>query len=281
MENSRFLECLDSDFRRLRAIVPGHLEGRVPSCPDWSVGDLVQHVGMVYLHKVTGMREGAEPEEWPPPGAAEEEPVALLDRSYAALLGEFAAREPGEHTGTWYGPDQTVGFWIRRMAQETVIHRIDGELGVGVPVAAIPDDLAIDGIDELLKVFVAFSVSEWSDYFTEALADSPGRTVAIETAGTAWRVAISPGKFIVEGGPGETIAATGATDVTISGSPTAVVRWAWNREDPDQPSAVTVTGDRDALAEFQRCVVIATQLQAAAYRRWRGAEDSLRSHRAE
>lgn len=245
------------------------------------MGDLVQHVGMVYLHKVTGMREGAEPEEWPPPGTAEEEPIALLDRSYAALLEEFAARDPGEHTGTWYGPDQTVGFWIRRMAQETVIHRIDAELGTGQPVAPIPDDLAIDGIDELLKVFAAFSVSAWSDYFTEALANSPGRTVAIETDGGAWLVTTSPGTFTVQGGPGEKINGSTAADVTVSGSPTAVLRWGWNRETPGESAAVTISGDLDALAEYERCIVIATQLQLAADPRWRWAEDPFRCHRAE
>ena len=43
------------------------------------------------------------------------------------------------------------------MAQETVIHRIDAELGDGAPFAPVPDDLAIDGIDELLRIFVAYS----------------------------------------------------------------------------------------------------------------------------
>jgi uncharacterized protein (TIGR03083 family) len=278
MENSRFLQCLETDFRRLRDIVPAHLDARVPTCPDWTVDDLTWHVGMVYLHKARAIREGAEPEDWPPQFDDSYSALTLIDDAYADLIGEFAAHSPAEHTGTWYGPDQTVGFWIRRMAQETVVHRIDAELGCGTPVTAVPDDLAIDGIDELLKVFVAFSVRDWSDYFTEALAGSPGRSVAIETDGSAWRVAISPGEFIVEGGPGEKITATAPADVTISGSPTAVLRWAWNRETPGEPSAVAVAGNQDALAEFRRCVVIATQLQPAAHHRWRGAEDSLRGH---
>jgi uncharacterized protein (TIGR03083 family) len=281
MENSRFLHCLESDFRRLRSIVPGHLESRVPSCPDWTVDDLTWHVGMVYLHKAKAMRDGAEPEEWPPSFDDSYSALTLIDDAYGDLVGEFAGRSPAEHTGTWYGPDQTVRFWIRRMAQETVVHRIDAELGCGEPVTAVPDDLAVDGVDELLKVFVAFSVSEWSDYFTEALAGSPGRSVAIEAGDTAWRVDMAPGKFTVEGGPGAAPAAAQPADVTVSGSPTAVLRWAWNRETPGEPSAVTVAGDQDALAEFRRCVVIATQLQLAAHHRWRGTEDSLRGHRAE
>ena len=65
------------------------------------------------------------------------------------------------------------------MAQETVIHRIDAELGTRQPVAPVPADLAVDGIDELLKVFVAYSVTEWGDYFTDILAGSPGRTYTV------------------------------------------------------------------------------------------------------
>jgi uncharacterized protein (TIGR03083 family) len=160
MENSRFLACLEADYRRIREVVPGHLAAPVPSCPDWTMADLTRHVGEVYLHKVECMREGHAPKtDWPPAGLGNEEPVALLDRSYADLVAELTTRDPAAPGGTWYAPDPTVGFWIRRMAQESVIHRIDAELGAGAPIAPIPDDLAIDGIDELLKVFVAYSFS--------------------------------------------------------------------------------------------------------------------------
>src|SRR6201996_903571 len=186
MENSRFLVCLESDYRRIREVVPGHLGEAVPTCPEWSVADLTRHVGEVYLHKVECMREGAEREsDWPPAGLKDEEPVALLDRSYAALVAELTTRDPAAPGGTWYVPDPTVGFWFRRMAQESVIHRIDAELGAGAPVAPVPDDLAVDGIDELLKVFVAYSFSNWPEDFTEALKNSPGRTYKIQTDATA------------------------------------------------------------------------------------------------
>jgi hypothetical protein len=189
----------------------------------------------------------------------------LLDRSYAALVGELTTRDPSDPGGTWYEPDPTVGFWGRRMAQESVIHRIDAELGTGAAIAPVPDDLAVDGVDELLKVFVGYSVEAWGDYFAEALANSPGRVYQIETTATAdtpgvgWVVRTSPGTFTVEGGPGEKPADDPAPDVTIAGHPTDMLRWAWNRETPGEPSRVTVEGSEAALAEFGRCVVIATQ----------------------
>ena len=265
MQSARFLECLEADYRRMREIVPGHLDARVPSCPDWTVDDLTWHVGMVYLHKATAMREGAEPEPWPPSYDDSYPALQLLDEAYQQLLDEFAARKPSDATGTWYRPDQTVGFWIRRMAQETVIHRIDAELGVREQVTPVADDLAIDGIDELLKVFVAFSVSEWPDYFTEALKDSPGRACLIKADVTtdspcvSWLVKISPVSFTVEGGPGEKTDVTTAPDVTVSGTPTDVLRWSWNRETPGMPSRVKIEGDASAMAEFRACVTTATQ----------------------
>jgi hypothetical protein len=45
----------------------------------------------------------------------------------------FRAHEPGEAVTTGFGPDQTVAFWIRRMAQETVIDRTDAELAARRP----------------------------------------------------------------------------------------------------------------------------------------------------
>jgi uncharacterized protein (TIGR03083 family) len=253
MEFSRYLDCLAADFARLRAVAATDLDAAVPTCPGWSNADLARHVGQVYLHKTLGMRLGGEPGEWPPKELADEEPLALLDRAYADLRAEFAARSPQDPTGTWYGPDQTVGFWFRRMAQETVIHRIDAELAAGQAIAPVPDDLAVDGIDELLKVFVAFSVSAWSDYFTEALAGSPGRTYAVRTEGAAWQVRTGPGTFDVMDGD------TGTADATVSGAPAAVLRWAWNRDLAEAPAGVTVEGSADALAELHRCIVIATQ----------------------
>jgi uncharacterized protein (TIGR03083 family) len=257
MEYSRFLDCLAADFARLRAVAPLDPTAAVPSCPGWTVADVAHHVGEVYLHKTLAMREGAEPDPWPPKELADENLLALLDRAYAGLLAEFAAREPGDPAGSWYKPDQTVGFWIRRMAHETVIHRIDAELGAGQAVAPVPADLAVDGIDELLKVFVSYSVAEWGDYFADVLAGSPGRTYAVRTGDAAWRVRTGPGLFTVDDGAGD--GAGGRADVTVSGPPEALLRWVWNREGPGAPSGVTIEGAPEAVDELRRCIVTATQ----------------------
>ena len=248
MESTRLLECLDVDFGRLRSVVAeADLDAQVPSCPDWTVTDLARHVGAVYLHKVECMRLGSHPDPWPPEGLNDEEPVSLLDRSYAALAAEFAARSPAEAAFTWYGPDQTVGFWIRRMAQETAIHRVDAELGARVPVTPIPADLAVDGVDEFLVAFVEYAAKTWPDEFAELLAPADGRTVRLETDGGAWLVQPTPESVEVR------VSDVDSADAVVHGDPTDLLLWVWNRAPDD---AVRISGD-PGLVTFLRRVMTA------------------------
>jgi len=103
MEASRYLQCLAADYGDLRdAASAAELTANVPSCPGWTMADLVRHVAQVYLHKVALMRTGAEPEEWPPPSLAAEAPLAALGRAYGALRAEF--RPDRKRTALAVGP---------------------------------------------------------------------------------------------------------------------------------------------------------------------------------
>ena len=44
MDKPRYLDLLDADYRRLRSVAAGALDAKVPSCPEWTVRDLLQHV---------------------------------------------------------------------------------------------------------------------------------------------------------------------------------------------------------------------------------------------
>jgi uncharacterized protein (TIGR03083 family) len=251
MESARLREYLAADFARLRAVVTTtDLTAAVPSCPGWTLADLARHVGAVYLHKVECMRQGTHPESWPPPGVIEEEPVALLDRSYAALTAEFASRAPQDRAFTWYGPDQTVGFWIRRMAQETVIHRADAELAAGTDITDIPDDLALDGIDEFLVAFVEYGSRTWPDEYGEVLATADGRSVRLETSGASWLVQPTPEEVYVRAGDMDSASAV------VGGKPPALLLWLWNRAGDD---AVTASGDADLVAYLRKMFAAGAQ----------------------
>jgi uncharacterized protein (TIGR03083 family) len=250
MENKRLGDCLDADFRRLREVARGaDLDAAVPSCPGWTMSDLLRHVGEVYLDKVECMRLGRSPDPWPPEGLAEEPPLQLLDRAYAALTGEFAARQPEDHAFTWFGPDQSVGFWIRRMAQETVIHRVDAELAAGQAIAPISDELAADGIDELLVVFVEYGTTNWPEEFAELLAGAGNRAICVATPGRSWLLRMTTtGVLVADSG-------SASPSATVRGPAQEVLLWLWNRGG----ERAAATGDEEALALLHKVLVESTQ----------------------
>jgi uncharacterized protein (TIGR03083 family) len=248
MERSRLLDCLAADYSRLRDVAARDLAAPVPTCPGWSVRDLVLHVAEVYLHKTEAIRLREWPDPWPP-DLSGEEPIAALDRAYEALTGQFAGAASSDPAKTWFDPDQTVGFWVRRMAQETVIHRVDGEVAAGEPLAPIPDDLALDGVDELLMIFFDYGVRRWPDEFEPALATVTGHTVGLRTDGGRWLVTAR--RTGVEVAPD----VDGHADAEVTASPVALLLWLWGRSD----TGVEITGSREAVDELRRLLVAATQ----------------------
>jgi uncharacterized protein (TIGR03083 family) len=221
MDLSKLRSSLDADFTRLRQVAVRDLTAQVPNCPQWTVDDLVRHVAFVYLHKVTAMRSGAQPESWPPAELEREESLTLLDRGYSELVAEFDGRKPDEPTPTWYEPDQTVGFWVRRMAQETVIHRVDAEQALGEPVAAIDDELALDGIDEILQCFLAWPSTVWPEEFAPSLPKVE-EAVLVRAGEHGWLVRASPHRITV------TDAGAGAA-ASVGGDPASVRLGLWRR----------------------------------------------------
>jgi uncharacterized protein (TIGR03083 family) len=254
MEYARLRECLASDAARLREVAAA-ADGAapVPSCPGWTVTDLVGHVAAVYLHKVECMVRGVQPATWPPAELAEEaarQPLALLDRAYRALVKQFDTRLPNAPAAGWYEPDRTVGFWIRRMAHETVIHRIDAELAAGVPPAPVPDDLAVNGIDEFLYVFLVYGTSAWLEYARDALAEADGQDVRLVTTGGAWLVHPTPHGVRVAEDP------SGPVATEVSGAPADLLRWVWGRAGDE---AVVVTGDPARLGPLRKLFTLVAQ----------------------
>jgi uncharacterized protein (TIGR03083 family) len=249
MDTSRFLECLAADYDRMRSVAGRDLSAPVPSCPGWTVTELVNHLAEVYLHKSECIRLNDFPRPWPPDFSAEE-PVALLDRAYATLVAAFDRHQPADPARTWYEPDQTVGFWIRRMAQESVIHRVDAELALGEPIAPIPADLATDGIDEVLDLFLSYGTRTWAEEFGPLLSEVLGYRVLVRSGGSSWLVTTaSQGVEVAPGGDGP-------ADAIVSGEPDAVLLWLWARGGDD---IVSIDGSDKAITELRRLLAAATQ----------------------
>jgi len=246
----RYRELLDEDFRRLRAQAEEAGDRPVPSCPGWTAADVVRHTGTVYLHKVASIRDGVMPTPdsgWPPERVHTDEPGPLLEDAYRQLVEQLDIHSLADHAATWWPPDQTVGFWLRRMAHETSIHRLDVESAVGAETPVAPD-LAVDGIDEVLALMLA---GDWSD---EVVPEASGATVLLEDGGHRWAVTLQPAEVTLDRWGTDVDTGTDAVTAQVAGEPGQLLLWLWGRG--PQPSA---SGSPAAVAELRERLRRATQ----------------------
>jgi uncharacterized protein (TIGR03083 family) len=244
LDPERYFALIDTDTERLLDLGRRGLDPAVPSCPGWTVADLVRHVAMVYEHKVQVMAANRWPDPWPPPEPEEREPLDLLGEAKAELFAEFARHDVTEPTTTFSPDDATIGFWIRRMAHEAAIHRYDAELAHHEP-GRIPEDEAVDGIDELLRVFL--EVDEGEGFSTEFPIDA---LVAVEAGGRRWVCDLRETSAQVLDEP------SGDVVATISGDPATVLLWLWGRAGD---RTVQRSGNHEIVAEFRDRLLEVTQ----------------------
>ncbi len=125
------------------------------------------------------------------------------------LLETLQARGPATPSWTWHDDHQNVGFWFRRMAQETAVHRVDVESGYEA-VSPVDHALAVDGIDEVLDWFLPYQAEDVG-------SDAPGRgTVAVRTGDHIWRQTLTPDAVDVAREPGP-------ADALVSGEPSELL----------------------------------------------------------
>jgi uncharacterized protein (TIGR03083 family) len=138
----------------------------VPSCPGWSIADLVWHLGEVHWFWATDIEtRAADPERI---GAARPErpasypEIVAFGRSQAERLISVLEQTPDDTSvWTWSPPHQTVGFIRRHQAQEAAVHRWDLQAAAtATPPDPIDPEVASDAIDEVLAVTLPWGVSE-------------------------------------------------------------------------------------------------------------------------
>jgi len=225
------------DAARLRAAAALSPQATVATCPSWTARDVVDHVGEVYAHKVAVLRLGRAPVEGEWPWAPDDDSVfAWYDERLAELVHELDARDVAGAAWTFIAADQTVGFWWRRMAHESAIHRVDAELAVGLEPAAHDELQAVDGVDELLGFAGDASVLD------QPTSSSGASGTVLVTAGDS-RLLVTMSDAEQSLAPaGEAVVA----DASIEGAASDVYRWLWNR-----PAVGSITQDGDS-AVLQR-----------------------------
>jgi uncharacterized protein (TIGR03083 family) len=165
----------------------------VPTCPGWTIAELVKHHGTTHRWIEYILRHRAKKRVWsrdvelglPADQTRYPEWLALTAASLVAML---RATDPAAPIWTW-GVDQHVRFWSRRVLYEAVLHRADAELALGHKPRINPD-IAVDGIDEFLT---NVSHARWVDKRLREL-DGHGETLHLHSTDTGGEWLINLGR---------------------------------------------------------------------------------------
>ena len=168
------------------------LAAPVPSCPEWTLFDLAQHVGLGRRKAAAIVAAG--PADAPPDRAAwddgsgaprdREALPAWLSESIELLAGTLREAGPDRGCWTWWGDSQspqTAGGVARHQVQEVAVHTYDAQLALGAP-QPLPGEVALDGVEEFQ--FTCCST-------TVAWPHEPAVVDYHATEGHSWRLRLS------------------------------------------------------------------------------------------
>ncbi|RZQ59974.1 maleylpyruvate isomerase family mycothiol-dependent enzyme [Amycolatopsis suaedae] len=248
IDQSRLLESIGIEMELTSEIahaVPPELP--VPTCPGFTVEDLVRHLGSVYRLVRTWLVKGYKPGDWQRDPEEGQDPLAFLRSGAEDLLETLSAHDPGEPVSTWWPEDRTYGFWRRRMAHESTLHRVDLEVAAGNQAGPIGEDLALDGVDEALRLWFGHRLS------TLGLSGTMEATVAVRTGDHSW---------FTRAGPGETFAwrcteeEADRAQAQVTGPPAQIYLWLWGRVNVN---AVDYEGPFDAISQLWALLRLSTR----------------------
>ncbi|MEY9904874.1 uncharacterized protein (TIGR03083 family) [Catenulispora sp. MAP12-49] len=242
----RLIEDRSAAFRAAIASADD-LDVPVPTCPDWTLRDLAQHLGDGRRRQaaIVAAGPGAEPPAKTNPKGA---PTAPRDReALDAWLAEStelmldAMREAGPDRGcwTWWGRSQapqTSGAIARHQIQEIAVHTYDAQLAQGA-AQPLPAEVAVEGIDEFLVTVAATNVP-WP--FKPA-------TIDLHAAeGGSWRLTLN-----ADGVRCDDLAADAEPgDLVTRGAASEVVLYLYDRIPFDSLENTGSTEPMDQLAEW-------------------------------
>ncbi|MGX1314772.1 uncharacterized protein (TIGR03083 family) [Streptomyces calvus] len=253
LPHDRYCDEIDRQVRRFGAVLASgaDLSATVPTCPDWTLEQLVRHVGeaLRWVELLVRTRAGEDVPVAQVPGASGPEAradaaalQAWLAQSGAAVVAALREAGPAAPVWSWSG-DFTAGFWARRMTHELVVHHADAALAAGHPLGTVAADVAADAVDEWLQI-VQFVQRTLPDRPTGELR-LPGRSLHLHATDAdpgleaEWLIQLTEDGISWRRGHDR-------ATVALRGPLTSVLLAFYRRIPPDAPG-LEVLGDRELL----------------------------------
>lgn len=241
-----YLAVVPSEAARIVTAYAGSPTGRVPWSDRWTVGTVARHVASTH-HVVAQVIEDRPTADFgrfatlATPAKGDPGFPAWFAAGTNALVERCGVLPPTEPCWSWHADGGTVGFWTRRMAHETLVHRWDAEAGAGIVGPPMDASVAADGVDELLDVFVST---------TRALHRSPaGPAVHISCtdADPEWYLDLAEvGGRTVQAEPIDVA-------LTLRGPAEALLLLLWGRMDASS-AGVEVGGNHEILTNWDEFI---------------------------
>jgi uncharacterized protein (TIGR03083 family) len=159
-DHERHCDAAEAEIARFIEVAgEADLATPLPTCPGWTVADLMRHLGIIYrwMTQVVITR----PAERIPPGDLRLD-VPGEESAYREWLAAGVAplmtalREADGDEPIWtHGRDRRMRLWPWRLLAETLVHRADVELALG-RTPAITTEAAADGVEEFLTTVLCY-----------------------------------------------------------------------------------------------------------------------------
>lgn len=246
MDAAEHIAILRREGERLATAAPHtSLDAAIPSCPDWSLRDLLRHVSGVHFWAATIVRDarsrpfdpfGELEGKWPP----DDELVQWFADGHARLVAALESAPADLDCFAFLPASSPRAFWARRQAHETGMHRADVEGAVG-SITPVPPEQALDGIEELLFGFMARP--------GQRLRTDTPKVLALEArdADARWLVRLSAEE------PSITRERTNAADCRVSATASDLFLLVWNRR---QPKGLDIEGDPSLIELWRESVFV-------------------------
>jgi uncharacterized protein (TIGR03083 family) len=217
-----WIAAIEREGRALSTAARHDFKAPVPACPGWDVDDLLAHIAVLHHRNANLIRTGRTTPPSKDDGSIPQAPSSNLLAWYEAGLADLldAARTTDPATQSWsFTGTVPVEWWLRRMAHETTVHRVDAEQATGV-VGPIDPAFAVDGIDELFGVLLTARRA--------GQRTGDGETVHVHTtdAEGEWLLTLTGDGITVERGHLK-------GDLAVRGPAADLLLWLWGRRDDE------------------------------------------------
>jgi uncharacterized protein (TIGR03083 family) len=237
-----WIAAIEREGRALSTAARHDFKAPVPACPGWDVDDLLAHIGMIHHRNANIIRTGRTAPPSKDDGSIPEPPSSNLLAWYEAGLADLleAGRAADPTVALWsFTGLVPLEWWLRRMAHETTVHRVDAEQATGV-AGPIDPAFAADGIDELLAVLLVARRAQ------ERTGD--GETVHVHTTDTEgeWHLTLTDAGMVVVRGHLK-------GDLAVRGPAADLLLWLWGRRPAE---GLEVFGDAPLADRFRELTAL-------------------------